>query len=591
MLNTDSQDTNIENETVAEESNVSEGVEYAANEQNEKDFPKKKKGGRVLVLVLILLLITAAVYYFVFGGFSQYGVQKDSIVLHGNNQTFVICNNGDSTMLDEHLFEYRVSLTGDKGAFITNWNYDKNAGNLYYVGDKGRPKRVGENVNGFTMSDSGNGIAYYTDFNIETDTAVLNLYNGTSSSVIDTEAYYNFGAGINTLAISPDGKTICYIKDVQGGNVACISTNGGKGVELKNGSEIMPIAIANEAKYLYYINTVTDQSFYVQKGINGEPQRLGSGSINSAFFNKSYSQIVFNELSDTWTSFISRDGGERKLFVNGQTVDFIIPQKGQAVENDFYKVFGFSDFKNKVFSSDGGLFVVNGKYSSERISQSMVKATLSKNGRRVFFMSGDRLLSASVSNPDGKKIVFAESAKDFVLTSGGSIYYVNDSGVLYRQSSRNAYNNPEGIWVTEFVSAESLSISGKGVVYFLNRDGYLVSVTGKSRHRIRGNVERIRVYNNNALYFIDEGDGYYDVYRSGGGNSFKRIFIDAKLFLGSDEPEADFRDSINYYSENDFRHFEEEAENYQDGVNNYDEYDDFYDDDARDYDYDNDYRD
>ena len=555
MLTVDSQNENVEN--------IEEEVISEVNPEEEEMHPPKRKRGRTFAFIIALLVIAAAVYFILFDGFSPYGVKKDLVFFDGDNKTFIAYNNGEHAVVESSVYDKQISLDGGKGAFITDWDSDNNTGVLYYISGKGTPKKLSDGVSGYTLSSSGNAVAYYTNVDQNNQTATLNLYDGSAASVIDNEACFELNPGTFNAVISPNGKTVFYLKGAVNesqengfGNPAYISKDGKTGTVFNDGKDLLPVAIADDAKYIYYINTENGFTFNVRQGISGEPREIGVENIGFAYFNKNYSQVVFNETSATgeMNAFISINGGKRKKISDSQIKGFVIPETGRSIDNLPIIVYGFSNFKGKVFDTDSGLFLLNKKLEKERISRYSSQVVMRKNGKQVFYMMGSELKAASLSDPGGYKTVLAEDAVSFAVTSGGRVYYVNGNNELRRQNVRNARNNPEGTWVAEFIITDSLSVSGKGTIFFINQDGDLLSTTGTRRHKIVTDVSRVDVLNNNAFYYLDVNDGYFDAYRSGGGNRFKRLFMDIRLgvYSGYEDNYEDYGDYGNYGDYGDY---------------------------------------
>jgi hypothetical protein len=565
MLNVDSRDDSVKEAEVSvkepegsvkETEKIEEAVESVIEavteivEEVEKEIKEpSRKRLFTLGVPAALLAVIAVVAVVLFGGGSSYGVASDLTLFHGQNKVLIVYNDGTTAEIDSAMHDMQKSLNGSKGAIMTNRDYIGSTGTLYYISGSGAPTIVSENVNGYVLSDSGDGLIYFTEFDSDASTATLNIYDGRSTTVIDEDAFFEPNSGVATAVVSPDGKMVLYLKDVEAQpwdntvkSSAYVWTSS-KGTE-EFSSDIVPIAIANSAKYLYYISSENEEaSFMVRRGLKGESVKIGNQSVSGVFFNNDYSQAVFNQRDGQWGSFFSVNGGEAQQISNEQIWDFIIPANGQVKRNSPITVYGFSDFNGKAFTADDGLFLLDRKFGRERITGQVSDIIVSNDGKQIFYIEDGNLRAASMSDPSGRKPVFAENIRNFVVASGGYFYYVDFSNELYRQNVRNSNNGAGGTWVAELVVADSLCVSGKGTVFFINTDGDLFSTSNTSRNRIKSNIYRVVAHNNNAFYYFDADGGFFDIYRSRGNGRFSLLFFDVKLSSKStdwEQPTPDF---------------------------------------------------
>ncbi|MCL2071148.1 MAG: hypothetical protein FWH07_02820 [Oscillospiraceae bacterium] len=514
-----SRNTETNTEIIATEESANTNPNGASVTHSEEST---KKAFKIAVPIAILMLVAVVAAIF-FGGNTPYGERKDLVLFHGVNKTFIAFNNGTQTETDFKVHDIQHSLDGAAAAIMFDFDSTAGKGTLYYA--RGELLHyVADNVYGYALADSGDSVIYFTELNSSGNTAVLNLYDGSVGSVgvIDNDVFYDRYSSSASTVISPDGETVFYLKDGNG----YVSTGGDAGFEIGVGN-ITPIAVADGAKYLYY---TLGGSFVVQSGTNGEPLEIAGGSVYGIFFNNDYSQVVFNESAGRMNALISIGGGESRKIANTQISEFIIPENGQARSDSGYAVYGFADFKDKVFYSGDGIFLLNSEFERERIANYASEIIMSSDGKQVFFLEGTKLKVATVSEPGGRKHVLAEDVVRFAVASGGNFYYVNTGNELYRQNARNVQSNSAaGTWVAEFVNADSLTKSGNGTLFFLSSDDELFSATNTGKTRIKAGVVKVEAYSNNVFYYTDEGEGFYDVYRSGGNSRFTRLLYDVKL--------------------------------------------------------------
>jgi hypothetical protein len=489
----------------------------------------------VVLIGIIALVVVSSI--------SPYGTKQDLVFLRGDDKTIIGFNNGSKQDVNVIMHDApQISIDGTKGAFMAEWEYDSesmtNNGFLYYVSGTGAPVKVAEDVYGFTLASSGKGLIYWTNYDTELKLAELNLFDGKSSTRIYGDAYYD--REMTSAAISPDGGTVFYLTDVEGNfwsetgfeSTAFVSTNGSKGEQFRV-KDIQPIAISNGAKYLYYIrHRDGSSSFMAQRGMGAsdDTRLISWDNYNqqvSAQFNNDYSQVVFNDSGD---SFISVKAGDRTRISSNSTINsFIIPDNAQVFVNadNNSTVYGFSDFKGKVFNNDDGLFLLNRKLERQRISRYAYNITMSNDGKKIYHIDGASLRIANPSKPEAERPTIARNVQSYVI-SGSHAYYVDYNGELQRTTAKDSGDN-SGTRIVDFVDAYSLAVSGKGTVFYLCEDSDLFTVSGTKANKVKEEVRRLLVLNNSVYYFVEADDFIFDAQRSNGNSSFSLFASDVSI--------------------------------------------------------------
>jgi hypothetical protein len=176
---------------------------------------------------------------------------------------------------------------------------------------------VSKNVTRFVISDNGECIAYMTSNG--DDTSTLMLFNSISNK---SEKIADNVAAFGGISISPDGKTVSYIADV---NVniteynGYVSINGDKPVNL--GKNIICFKVSNNAEYIYYFKYLYGKTndIFVKKGAIETKLASNQDKFLKVNFNIDYSEIVFE--SDE-NFFISKKGNAPKRL--SSKLDFFI---------------------------------------------------------------------------------------------------------------------------------------------------------------------------------------------------------------------------------------------------------------------------
>ena len=149
-----------------------------------------------------------------------------------------------------------------------------------------------------TIASSGDGVAFVQE--VDGDVGTLCLYKGGKTTTIsaDVSAY-------NRLSISPDGSVVGYTvyDDVEYETIGYFYD--GKQKEL--GKDIIPVAISNGAKHVYYKNG----KLYVQR--HSTDTKVALVSIVYYSLNKDLSELIFTaDTSNGYRSYISRNVVKRK---------------------------------------------------------------------------------------------------------------------------------------------------------------------------------------------------------------------------------------------------------------------------------------
>jgi hypothetical protein len=508
-----------------------------------KPFPLKKL---LMVAVPVAILAIAAVIVLnFFADMSVYGVRKDLAIAAGDEKTIIIYPNGKVEEMNVPFHNASLSMCGSRAAFLVDWDDTDKSGTLYHISGTSKPKKVADNVNSYKLSDTGKGLIFWKDPDTVDGMQIAELhhYNGSKTSLIHREAYFSS----SMTAISPNGKTVLYLTDYIISNEdnefdsrAFVSTNGNRGESL-NTRNIVPIAISDGAKFIYYSfytnNSERDIHLSVQRGLKGERKRLCANNSSSYHFNKDYSQIVFNSVSgpDDKEARISIKGGDAKRISNNVTISsFVIPDNAQRG-----RAYGFKDFRNKVFrGDDGGLYLLDKKHERQRFASSYSVVRMSNDGKWLYYTDRNsdndfdlRRANAGNSNADKPRVARKLlNHSSFVIGKGQVFYYINHEKDLFR---KKGVEDGDGAKVAEDVY--ELDTTGNGTIFFMTdvssstQEGTLQFTTNTKRNVIAGDISGFFAGNNSVFYYVNVDVGFYDVFRSSGNGRFKKIASDVKL--------------------------------------------------------------
>ena len=528
-------------QTLAIDPQQTTGVQQYGQEA-ESAAPAKKNMMPVIIgaaAVLVVLILAIVIVSSLFSIPSVMVMSGSIKMVNADGELVVMGDNSPKYKLNAASSNTQFSMDGKTGAVLLDAS-PEDGGELYVITAKGKEK-VSDGVFGYIMADSGNGIAYFKDFDSSARSAVLYLYDRGSkkSTKVDSDVYFDFNSAF-VGCISPDGKSVGYITEFDQDDLEFtgnVKTSGKNPEKLEENA--LPLAISNNGSHIYYAiyksdNGSTDTVFYVKKG-DQETKLASTDSSGSLyfFFNSDYSQMIFNY---DGKSYITKNGGEKVKISSKGVTGILAPGTAQrryqySIIGNIYTI-GFKDLSNIVLvMSDNSLAYLNSKAEVDSIvSEYKGGLYVSKDGKKVYFISsGSNLYKKTLGNDSDKESI-ADDVVSFVISPDGSkIYYVNDEEELYYISGSSKPKK-----VADDVSG-SIAISGDGsTVYFLadykdysgtlysSRDGGKKTMINDEAYSVETTINSVYYYSN-----YDSANGTYDVYRSDNGSKFTQMVSEA----------------------------------------------------------------
>jgi len=488
-----------------------------------KTFPLKKL---LVVAIPVVIIIAALVVVLSTLGGGSASYKRDFIGLFSDGYSIIISGNNNSKFsIDGEMSSLQRSIDGSKAVVLTDVT-DDYGGDLWFVTTSSASK-IADDVLSFRMSDSGEGVIYFCDYDASSSSAVLYLYDTRqkSSQKITDDAYYS-GANSN-VCISPDGKSIAYTSDYddyEGDFTGYIKLDGKSPAAL--GKKTYATALANSGKYLYYIKTTGsgERSLYVRSGDN-DVRLIRDFTTMDTLLCNDYSEIIYVDRNNDRT-FISRKGGERTELTKSTTRGIILPQQSQEIRiysnMGLIQVCGISSFSNSLIRTDSGIEYINSRFESRRVpgTNSETKTgCVSQDGKTLLFINGnDNLISINPTKANAERVDVARKIRWFVTSSDcKTIYYLDaDSDLWYLEG------NAQPTRIYENVNQMDLFL-GDNRLFFLadysNRSGtadLFSCKNGKNITRIDEDVSGIFSTPTNMFYLLEDED----LYRSDGNETF-----------------------------------------------------------------------
>ena len=309
------------------------------------------------------------------------------------------------------------------------------------------------------------------------------------------------------------------------------------------GENKMPVAIADDGKYVYYIHwQVRDDDFSLFLYVRNEEGdvRLNRNIIDSShdlLFNRDLSQVIFNV---DGRSIISRNGGEAERLGN-MRIDTVVgtdlAEYAMCFPGFDVVITGVDCFSNRVVltweEDTPNIAYINCDFEITRIpgtSGARIRnAVLVNNGRYLVFLdqSNNRLSRVAVGDETAEAERLARDVVRFLASNDGkAIYFVNEREELWfiaecGESSRIADDVGGRFGGGIAMLPNSLKIFFiedyvEGVGGFLSFSDY-----GENRQRVRGADDIVSVWATPTSIMYRTVDG--DIFRSNGDDNFERV--------------------------------------------------------------------
>jgi len=487
----------------------------------------------LLIAIPVVILIIAAIIVIPMIGGSSRGAQKGHIEFFANNGELIVSyNNNEKFTIRGNAASWQVSLDSSKAVVLTDFS-SKSGGVLWFVTPSGA-EQIAEDVYAYQLADSGNGVAYFMEYDDKIDEAALYLYDtsGKKATLITDNAYFDGHDTMPMVSISPNGKSVGYVMDYDERNFEFTGyiRIDGKNPE-KVGDEMFAVAISDGGKYLYYrkVDVKTKEaSLHVRSGRN-DFRLVPDASNVQIMLNYDYSEILLSVYDGDRRTFISRKGGERERISGAAILSLVMPRGAQlrtySTEYSNIIVYGKSSLSDFVAVTDEGLAYYNNRLEANKISASSdyaYSAEISSDGKTLYFINNSyRLSSINPTTPGAERKEIEKNVLAFVASGDGkSVYYVNEDDELY-----HVRGNATQTLIAEDVYSGSLTMSYSGNrVFFLidyrsNRGGELYySNNGGKRAKVSGADDVMALWSTPAnIFYISRSD---ELFRSNGNEKF-----------------------------------------------------------------------
>jgi len=487
------------------------------------------------------------------------------VIVAANNSHFII--NGKLYHDRGSSVTIRRSMDGTRAAFLTDYDrhpwasfiegIDSHIGGTLWLVTSQEYVRVADGVVAYMISDSGDGLIYIVN-NDDNLTASLYLFDAITgnSALLTNDA--NFHNTVPQAAISPNGKTVVYVSG--GSDNTELRTyfriNNGS-AEALEGINILPLAIADDGKYIYYVeNFFGLASFYV-KSTSGITM-LATGvtmddysHIPAMIFNRDNSQVIYNANGE---SFISLNGQVGQRLTTVSISELVMPLWAQSIScrKPFGTIrYGVETLANNTarhhstgFSATAAVsrFVfINNAYYAVDIDRSVSSefwavATISNNGKQLFYTNttgGISAIDPTNSNAQGRSIRHSSGGYIWASSDGAIIYFRNGNGELWlAEGNREPIRITDGVggWLHVALSPDDRTLffmlEGSGSLYYTRNGSNKARVTDTDEVRIL----EVRSTPTSVFYRAMNIDNRMFIFRSSGDENFVSLMEEEPLF-------------------------------------------------------------
>lgn len=396
--------------------------------------PERKKSLLVrafIVLSLCLLLVTGII--FITHNARTYkipGLKENSIIVEDGT-----LYNGEGLSLK--IEDYSQSSKNIDSTIVAVLN---NSGELYLVTTELEQICISEKVSSFVVSYTGDGIAYLTNDNDDSNHQTLYIYDVArdNSVKIDVDVYPH------QITLSPNGKYVAYVENYEGrsdNNLYLAGINSGTKKIDKDGN--YPVAVSDNGKNFYYVNTNDERNIKLYRYDGKKSVKIGKQVGGKIHFNRDLSEIVFNDKGKSY--YYNAKLKDPVCVAEESVLGFFVTNEFHV--NDFSisrfgDMYGVKSLKGKVFytlddhyrAKDFGVLNKDGK-GSEILGEAGSFGAISKDGKSVLLKEEDGIYKvSSLGDKNYKKQIYKASEKCIGLYADdklSKVYFVDPEGSLY----------------------------------------------------------------------------------------------------------------------------------------------------------------
>lgn len=371
-------------------------------------------------------------------------------------------------------------------------------------------------------------ISLYTLVGTKLTEAVKEL-DGTGAYLSDNGAYYIYFAddamywgkvgskgtkvaesddNPGNIALSPDGKTLAYTVRNDDGELEARLFKGKDSEKISK--DLAPLVISNSGKYIYGLKQDEDGIDLYCYNAKGEGEKISANVPNSyVLTNKDHTQVIFTDNEGKSYAVVKK--GEKQKITSG-SLSLVTPYGTQVHSGGSALVYGISDLRNHIFSSDGDLVYVNGKWESDKLVSNVSSCKMSDDGKTILYRKGDKVCSIKAKKGAEGKELAEDVMGSRLLPDGKSFYWEDEDGVYYFQKGTGKPKK-----VAEDV--EDTRLTHDGYLIFQTDGEWYYSKNGGKKIKLGEDIPNIFTGLDFTVYEDEDGNYYY----TAKGMKFKKI--------------------------------------------------------------------
>ena len=498
--------------------------------------PKKKKGKALIIAIIACVLvvgIVAGVLILSRGKKNEAGVQKyePEFIVHYREDTselYAINKNGKVAKLENidtggyyyssGKYEYDTDLYGKKAVFSVRAD---GAYTLYYY--DGEFKKITGDYDysgssygyGYLISEDGSTVVYVRDGEIWS-------YKDGKNSKLVSDVY-------QLTALSPDGKTVGYMKYDDDYSAAGYYVTGGK--EHKLGKGVTPVVISNGAE-LVTTSKDSDGSVYVQNG-DDSSTRVKLRNLESSsgiVVNLNCTAVIYGSDSGT---YMWKKGMESPEKISSKNLGLADPTKVSGRELTKYgniirymdTDFDGSVWYDKAYGSSGYVRLYTYNKGETEFLASVNSSSGYIGAEKIYYVEDGSVKYVSKLNPDADPVTVLKIGAQYVGEVGENLLCViTDDGdvIMVKDGKQQRICDSNEIYNAYFLDGKFF--------YTRDVDGKLYVTDGGKPQKVNGisgEVKKMEVYTllRNApgkVGTVVTDEATY--YTTDGGNSFKQLY-------------------------------------------------------------------
>lgn len=447
----------------------------------------------------IVCCLTSMVLIFVLSCFITFSTSKNQSFLPYRQNIEVISRDaGLYVAIDDRLLsgvikaekyqKFSTSIDGSIAVFLTDTK------ELYLV--QGRKYiKLGSDILHFELSSDGQGVAFAQKYAKQNSLTLYSTKDDTKREITTFLSSFDF-------ALSPDGNTLAYYKQIAGKDVLMCYYKGQEIVVCEEDADL--VGLSDDGKHIYAVcPKSTGVSALYSFNRRGNAAELGLVTSISFKFNDDHRQIMFYNNGQTLISA----NGQPAITISSYPLYLVTAPNSRSASDGNAITLPVSTLFNHIYTcSDGEAtsvwMICKDPDKNEKIDTRVSGCSLDHSGQYLYYIRDlSELRVMNISHGISTSLLLAENAETYAFTSDRSkVYYTVDTS-LYCTSGKTS-RNPKLI-ASDIKPYHLFMSSSNGAFYLSGDDAYLCR-NGQKSILVAEDVQSMFSSANNAVYIINK---------------------------------------------------------------------------------------